>query len=146
MFWCGKAAYLWGSRCPSFADCSHTAPSLALPPDRLCPMMCIVRGLVLISDLVSITDREKQFSSKVMCVHVVPLDQAGFHAPQHTLAEKQDLCRWHWFPGEIIILRGVLYSRYWLWHKCLLFFWAVKEHIFCGIYVKCITHAVRCTK
>lgn len=37
-----------------------------------------------------------------MCVHVVPLDQAGFHAPQHTLAEKQDLCRWHWFPGEIL--------------------------------------------
>lgn len=69
-----------------------------------CPLPCSAPRLALSYDVHSLgigsdfRSRQhhrwgKAVSSKVMCVHVAPLDQAGFHVPQHTLAEKQDLCR-----------------------------------------------------
>lgn len=53
--------------------------------------------LVLMSDIVSITKKERQAFSQSDPQTGCPGGEAGFHVSQHTLVKKQSQCQWHSF-------------------------------------------------
>ena len=100
--------------------------------------------LVLMSDIVSITKKERQAFTQSDPQAGCPGGEAGFHVSQHTLVRSRASVNDIHFSGEIIIFRTVVYDSLWFSHRFLLFSSGL---IFFSLFiVKCTSYTVKCAK